>query len=136
MKKDDNYIRIPEAADLFKRRLKYKSVYKYDKVYRSILAKAKSGMFSPIKINARDLAINKQEFINYVEKQTSEKYEQLKLDLDSLDKDINTNSNIIHTLDTDELLTLIKLNKKLEIPADETLKHIEKLLLIFNRRGV
>lgn len=133
---DDNYIRIPEAADLLKRKLKYKSINKYDKIYRNILAQAKSGIFNSIKLNKRDFAINRQDFEEYVAKQTNEKFQQLKLDLDKFNKDINTSNTVKNTLDIEELLTLIKLNKKLEIPAEETLNHIKKLLLIFSHRCV
>ncbi|MBC8062568.1 MAG: hypothetical protein H7Y18_18155 [Clostridiaceae bacterium] len=136
MKKDENYLTIPEAADLLRGKLKCKCINRYDKLYRNILFQAKSGMFNPIKINTRDLAISKQEFMSYVEKQTNEKYEQLKFDLNSFYNDIPSANNIRNELGADELLTLIKLNKKLEIPADETLKQIERLLIIYNQRGV
>ena len=136
LKMDENYIRIPDAADLLRIKLKLECINKYDKIYRNILAQAKSGMFNPIKINTRDLAINRQEFVNYVEKQTSEKYEQLKFDLDNFKRNMNTTSNVKNALEIEELLTLIKLNKKLEIPAGETLNHIKKLLLIFSHRCV
>jgi hypothetical protein len=121
-----DYITIPEAADLYKSMLNYNSKNKYDSIYRSILEKAKSGMFSPTSLHNRTLLINKQEFCNYVKGLTSNQYEQLKFNID--DEDIINPNTKDCTLPLEELLTLIKLHRKLEIPPEETLRCIEKLV--------
>jgi hypothetical protein len=131
---NSEYITIPEAAEIYKTMLNFKSKNKYDNIYRSILQKAKAGMFNPTNINSRTLLINKQEFCSYINELSSTQYEQLKFNLN--DDYIINNGTQESALDLKELLTLIKLHKQLEIPPEETLRYIEKLLsLNLNQRG-
>lgn len=132
MKTEDDYISIPEAAELFRDKLKYKSAGKYDKIYRSILAKAKSGKFSSVTLNSRTILINKQEFCNYVESLLNTQYEQLKFDFDNMNNDNSANKRCENTCSLKEILTLIKLHRKLSIPPEETLRYIERLLSDIN----
>lgn len=131
-----DYITIPEASEIYKSKLNCNNSNKYDKIYRSILEKAKSGMFSPMQANNRALLISKQEFIDYVEGLTVNQYEQIRFELDSpLNNSCSTKSKE-STLQLEELFTLIKLHRKLAIPPEETLRYIEKLLLLnLNQRG-
>jgi hypothetical protein len=125
-----DYITIPEAAEVYKEKLKCKGTNKYDSIYRSILEKAKSGMFSPIHSNNRTLLISRDEFIDYVQAISATQVEQLKFDLDNLTDTKQIRKASENTLDLKELLTLIKLHRKLAIPPEETLRYIEKLVLL------
>ena len=131
-----DYITIPEAAEVYKEKLKCKGTKKYDNIYRSILEKAKSGMFSPIHSNNRTLLISRNEFMDYVQDISATQVEQLKFDLDNLTETRQINKASENTLDLKELLTLIKLHKKLAVPPEETLRYIERLVLLnLNQRG-
>ncbi|MCM0647648.1 hypothetical protein NBE98_04535 [Clostridium swellfunianum] len=127
----NGYITIPEAAQIYKDKLNYKGTNKYDKIYRSILAKAKAGMFSPLYPNARTLIVNKNEFCEYVETLVNKQFEQLEFDFDSSRVKHVQNNKSDNIFDLNELLTLIRLHKKLAVPPEETLKYIEKLLLLY-----
>lgn len=136
MQTPGDYITIPEASEIYKDKLKYKGTNKYDKIYRSILEKAKSGMFSPIHSNTRTLLINRREFCDYTEGIASSQVEQLKFNLDKLSENNHKEKPLENSLDLKELLTLIKLHRKLAIPPEETLRYLEKLLLLnLNQRG-
>lgn len=132
MKTEEDYISIPEAAELFRNKLKYKSKGKYDKIYRNILAKAKSGKFSSVTLNSRTILINKQEFHNYIQCLLNTQYEQLQFDLDNMNNDSSINNSCQNTCSLKEILTLIKLHRKLSILPEETLKYIERLLSDLN----
>jgi hypothetical protein len=125
-----DYITIPEASEIYKEKLKYKSTNKYDSIYRCILEKAKSGMFNTIHSNNRTLLISRNEFMNYVKGVSDTQIEQLKFDLHNLADTSNINKASEYTMDLKELLTLIKLHRKLSVPPEETLSYIEKLILL------
>ena len=131
-----DYITIPEASEVYKEKLKYEGTNKYDSIYRSILEKAKSGMFSPIHSNNKTLLISRNEFMDYVQRVTDTQVEQLKFDLDNLTDTNHISKPSENKINSSELLTLIKLHRKLEVPPEETLKYIEKLVLMnLNQRG-
>jgi hypothetical protein len=125
---NDDYISIPEAAEIFRHNLKHKSTNKYDKIYRSILSQAKSGKFSVVMLNNRTVLINKQEFCDYLKNLSNTQYEQIQFDLDNINDNNSVNNKCENTSNLKELLTLIKLHRKLSIPPEETLRYIERLL--------
>lgn len=74
--------------------------------------------------------------MDYVQGISVAQVEQLKFDLDTLTETSHLYKASESTLDLKELLTLIKLHKKLAIPPEETLIYIEKLVLLnLNQRG-